>query len=45
MNQIHIDILRENINMFNLSADWVRHSYEQTSTIELKTIYTTIKTK
>ena len=41
MNQIHIDILRENINVLNLSADWVRHSYEQTSTIEPKTGYTT----
>ncbi len=41
MNQIHIDILRENINILNLSADWVRHSYEQTNTIELKTEYAT----
>jgi len=40
MNQIHIDILRENINTLNLSADWVRHSYEQTSTIEPKDRYT-----
>jgi len=39
MNQLHIDILRENINMLNLSVDWVRHSYEQTSTIEIKTQY------
>jgi len=39
MNQIHIDILRENINALNLSADWVRHSYEQTRTIEPKTEY------
>jgi uncharacterized protein YutE (UPF0331/DUF86 family) len=39
MNQIHIDILRENINVLNLSADWVRYSYEQTSTIEVKTKY------
>jgi len=39
MNQIHIDILRENINILNLSTDWVRHSYEQTSTIEIKTEY------
>jgi uncharacterized protein YutE (UPF0331/DUF86 family) len=41
MNQIHIDILRENINMLNLSADWVRYSYNQTNTIELKTKYAT----
>ena len=39
MNQIHIDILRENINILNLSADWVRHSYEQTSAIEIKSKY------
>ena len=41
MNQIYIDILRENISLLNLSADWVRHSYEQTSTIEQKAEYTT----
>jgi predicted nucleotidyltransferase len=34
-----IDILRENINVLNLSADWVRHSYEQTNKIEVKTKY------
>jgi hypothetical protein len=39
VNQIHIDILRENIDMLNLSADWVRHSYEQTKAIEIKTKY------
>jgi len=39
MNKIHIDILRENINILNKSAEWVRHSYEQTSTIELKEKY------
>jgi len=39
MNQIHIDILRENINLLNLSADWVRHSYEQTEAIEIKSKY------
>jgi hypothetical protein len=36
MNQIHLDILRENIETLNLSADWVRHSYEQTAAIEPK---------
>jgi len=41
MNQIHIDILRENINVLNLSADWVQYSYNQTSAIELKTKYAT----
>jgi len=41
LNQIYIDILRENINALNLSADWVRHSYEQTSTIEQKVKYAT----
>jgi len=41
MNQLHIDILRENINLLNLSANWVRHSYEQTSKIELKEKYET----
>ena len=41
MNQLHIDILRENINVLNLSADWVRHSYEQTAAIQTKTKYET----
>jgi len=39
MNQIYIDILRENLNTLNLSANWVRHSYEQTAAIETKTKY------
>jgi hypothetical protein len=39
MNQIHIDILQENINILNLSAEWVRHSFEQTNKIELKAKY------
>jgi len=39
MNQLHIDILRENINVLNLSADWVRHSFEKTRSIEIKTKY------
>jgi hypothetical protein len=32
--------LRENINALNLSADWVRYSYEQTATIAPKKDYT-----
>jgi len=40
MNQLHIDVLRENIDTLNLSADWVRYSYEQTNAIELKKEYT-----
>jgi uncharacterized protein YutE (UPF0331/DUF86 family) len=40
MNQIHLDILRENIETLNLSADWVRHSYEQTAAIEPQEKYT-----
>jgi len=31
--------LRENIDTLNLSADWVRYSYEQTKIIELKDTY------
>jgi len=41
MNQLYIDILRENINTLNLSADWVRYSYEQTINIEQKAEYET----
>jgi len=36
MNQLHIDILRENINALNLSTNWVRWSYERTIKIEKK---------
>lgn len=39
MNQIHVNVLRENIDTLNLSADWVRYSYEQTKIIELKDTY------
>jgi len=41
MNQIYIDILRENLNTLNLSANWVKHSYEQTAVIEQKAEYET----
>ena len=41
MNELYIGILRENIDALNLSADWVRHSYEQTSKIEQKAEYST----
>jgi hypothetical protein len=40
VNQLHIDILRENISILNKSAEWVRRSYEQTSKIEIKPDYT-----
>jgi hypothetical protein len=39
MNQIHIDILRDNIKVLNLSADWVRWSYEQAGKIGEKDNY------
>jgi len=41
MNQIHLDLLRENIDALNLSAEWVRHSYEQTAAIVPKDKYPT----
>jgi len=40
MNQIHLDILRENIGTLNMSADWVRYSYKQAAAIEPKDEYT-----
>jgi len=40
MNQLHIDVLRENIDTLNLSAEWVQRSYEQTNRIEPKINYT-----
>jgi uncharacterized protein YutE (UPF0331/DUF86 family) len=39
VNQIHIDILRENINALNLSVSWVKRSYEQTMGLEHKESY------
>ena len=40
MNEIHINLLRENVNMLNLSADWVIRSHEHTSAISTKEEYT-----
>jgi len=39
MNKLHIEVLRENINKLNLSAEWVHRSYEQTKAIERKDVY------
>ncbi|GHV86425.1 hypothetical protein AGMMS50230_20330 [Spirochaetia bacterium] len=39
MNKLHIDVLRENLDTLNLSADWVKRSYEQTKTIGEKDNY------
>jgi hypothetical protein len=40
MNQLHIDVLRENITILNKSAEWVQRSYKQTNNIEMKSNYT-----
>ena len=40
MDNAHIDLLRENLKILNLSADWVIRSYEQTKTIIIKVEYT-----
>jgi uncharacterized protein YutE (UPF0331/DUF86 family) len=39
LNKIHVDVLRENINILNLSANWVQRSYEQSESIVLKETY------
>ncbi|GHV89455.1 hypothetical protein AGMMS50267_18150 [Spirochaetia bacterium] len=39
MNDLHINVLWENINALNLSADWVKRSYEQTKNIGQKDTY------
>jgi len=39
MNKLHIEVLRENINKLNLSAEWVQRSYEQTKAIVRKDVY------
>jgi len=41
LNQLHIDLLRENLETLNRSVEWVKHSYEQTKAIEPKEMYTT----
>jgi len=40
MNQLHVDLLRENLAALNLSVGWVERSYKQTSKIEPKETYT-----
>ena len=40
MNKLHIEILQENLNTLNLSADWVKYSLKQTCVIESKEKYT-----
>jgi len=40
MNQLHVDLLRENLKALNLSVGWVQRSYEQTSAIKPKEDYT-----
>ena len=39
MNKLHLEVLRDNINKLDLSAEWVHRSYEQTKTIERKDTY------
>jgi hypothetical protein len=39
MNKLHLEVLQENINKLNLSAEWVQRSYEQTKAIERKDVY------
>jgi uncharacterized protein YutE (UPF0331/DUF86 family) len=39
VNQKHVKLLQENINTLNLSADWVKRSYEQTKAIIQKDEY------
>jgi uncharacterized protein YutE (UPF0331/DUF86 family) len=39
MNQLHIDLLRENLETLNLSVEWVKHSYENTRIIQPKEKY------
>jgi len=40
MNKLHLEVLRENINKLNLSAEWVSRSYEQAKTIKTENNYT-----
>jgi hypothetical protein len=39
MNQLHLDLLRENLDALKKSAEWVRWSYERTERIEKKDNY------
>lgn len=39
MNKLHIEVLIENINILNKSAEWVLRSYERAKEIEIKDNY------
>jgi len=39
MNKLHLDVLQENLNKLNLSAKWVRWSYEQAIKIKKESDY------
>jgi len=39
MNNLHLEVLRENLNALNLSVEWVKRSHEQTYNIESKEKY------
>jgi hypothetical protein len=39
MNQLHLDLLRENLDTLKKSAEWVRWSYERTERLEKKDNY------
>lgn len=39
MNALHLKLLKENIAALNLSADWVKYSYEQCAPIGIKKQY------
>ena len=39
MNKLHIEVLKENVNTLNKSAEWVLRSYEQSKGIGKKDVY------
>lgn len=39
MNKLHLELLKENLDALNLSANWVKHSYELTKILNIKNDY------
>jgi len=39
MNKLHLEVLQENIDKLNSSAEWIRKSYEQTKKINTESNY------
>jgi uncharacterized protein YutE (UPF0331/DUF86 family) len=43
MNKLHLEVLQDNIKKLNLSAEWVRQSYEQAKEIKKESNYNPVE--